>query len=57
MRLGETIAPLLARLAGNRGHFSALPFAGAWTDTRDLPAPQGKTFHELYRETRRSESQ
>ena len=41
----------------NRGHFSALPFAGAWTDTRDLPAPQGKTFHELYRETQRSKAQ
>ena len=51
------IAPLLARLAGERGHFSALPFAGAWTDTRDLPAPQGKTFHELYRETQRSKAQ
>ncbi len=55
--LGGTIAPLLARLAGERGHFSALPFAGAWTDTRDLPAPQGKTFHELYRETQRSKAQ
>ena len=40
-----------------RGSFSALPFAHAWTDTRDLPAPEGKTFHELYRKTRRSESQ
>src|SRR5688572_3496809 len=55
--LSGTIAPLLARLAGRRGHFSALPLSGAWTDTRDLPAPQGKTFHELYRETQRSESQ
>ena len=27
------------------------------TDTRDLPAPQGKTFHELYRETQRSKAQ
>jgi L-lactate dehydrogenase complex protein LldF len=54
--LSGTIAPLLARLAGRRGHFNALPFAHAWTDTRDLPAPQGKTFHELYGETRRSES-
>jgi len=55
--LGGSIAPLLARLAGNRGHFIALPFAHAWTDTRDLPAPQGKAFHELYRETRRSKAQ
>jgi L-lactate dehydrogenase complex protein LldF len=55
--LSGTIARLLARLAGRRGSFGALPFAHAWTDTRDLPAPQGKTFHGLYRETRRSESQ
>jgi L-lactate dehydrogenase complex protein LldF len=54
--LSGAIAPLLARLAGDRGRFSSLPFAGAWTETRDLPAPQGKTFHELYRETQRSEA-
>jgi L-lactate dehydrogenase complex protein LldF len=54
--LSGTIVPLLARLAGDRGRFSSLPFASAWTETRDLPAPQGKTFHELYRETQRSEA-
>jgi L-lactate dehydrogenase complex protein LldF len=40
---------MLARLAGDRGRFSALPFAGAWTDTRDLPAPEGETFQALYK--------
>ena len=55
--LSGTIALLLARFAGRRGRFSALPFAGAWTDTRDLPAPEGKTFHELYRERQRSRPQ
>ncbi len=25
-----------------------LPLGGGWTDGRDLPAPQGKTFRELY---------
>jgi L-lactate dehydrogenase complex protein LldF len=55
--LGGAIAALLAGLAGNRGRFRNLPFAGAWTDRRDLPAPQGKTFHELYREATRSEAQ
>jgi L-lactate dehydrogenase complex protein LldF len=47
--LGSAIAPLLARLAGDRGRFSALPFASAWTETRDLPAPEGETFHALYK--------
>ena len=27
-----------------RGAFRWLPFAGGWTSTRDLPAPQGDTF-------------
>ena len=49
MLLTGTIAPLLARLARNRGRFSALPFAGAWTNTRDLPAPEGETFQALYK--------
>jgi L-lactate dehydrogenase complex protein LldF len=54
--LSGTIVPLFARLAGDYGRFSSLPFAGAWTGTRDLPAPQGKTFHELYREMQRREA-
>jgi L-lactate dehydrogenase complex protein LldF len=54
--LGGTIAPLLSWLAGHRGQLSALPFAGAWTGTRDLPAPEGKTFHALYQEQKRGRS-
>ena len=30
------------------GSFRSLPFAGAWTGTRDLPAPEGQTFQALY---------
>lgn len=52
--LSGAIAPLLARLAGKSGRFTTLPFAQAWTDTRDLPAPEGKTFHALYREMQRN---
>jgi L-lactate dehydrogenase complex protein LldF len=51
--LGGILVPLLAGLARGRGRFSALVFAGAWTGTRDLPAPEGKTFHALDRETPR----
>jgi L-lactate dehydrogenase complex protein LldF len=54
--LAGTIAPLLARLAGKRGRLTTLPLAGAWTSTRDLPAPEGKTFHALYREMQRSKA-
>lgn len=50
------IAPLLSWLAGDRGRLSALPFAGAWTRTRDLPAPEGKTFQALYQEQKRGRS-
>jgi L-lactate dehydrogenase complex protein LldF len=39
---------VLAALAGRSGRLKRLPFAGAWTQSRDLPAPQGKTFHQLY---------
>ena len=31
-------------LADRRGRFHKLPFASGWTRSRDLPAPQGKTF-------------
>ena len=45
----------LARLGRRRGRFARLPFAGAWTRGRDLPAPQGSsTFMSLYAARRRS---
>jgi L-lactate dehydrogenase complex protein LldF len=42
--------PLLARFGKRRGRFRALPLAAGWTRHRDLPAPQGKTFQQLWRE-------
>jgi L-lactate dehydrogenase complex protein LldF len=33
---------------------SSLPFASAWTATRDLPAPQGETFQRAWRRHRRA---
>lgn len=41
--------PLIAGLGRRRGRFRALPLAGGWTRHRDLPAPQGKTFQQLWR--------
>ncbi|HDL17018.1 MAG TPA: lactate utilization protein, partial [Rhizobiales bacterium] len=42
-------ASLLARIGKRRGRFRSLPMAGEWTRHRDLPAPQGKTFQQLWR--------
>ena len=43
----------LAMLAGRRGRFRWLPGAGGWTAGRDFPAPEGRTFHDLWRARRR----
>jgi L-lactate dehydrogenase complex protein LldF len=42
--------PLLARLAGRNRIFRWLPLASGWTNSRDLPAPTGKTFMMLLKE-------
>jgi L-lactate dehydrogenase complex protein LldF len=46
MRLG---VPLLNRLGRKRGGLRWLPLAGGWTNTRDLPAPQGGTFQQAWK--------
>jgi L-lactate dehydrogenase complex protein LldF len=55
-RLYRMATALAARLLTNRGHgtgrLSSLPFASGWTQNRDLPAPQGKTFQQLWKEAR-----
>ncbi len=53
--LAGLLAPYLARRAGVRGRSSRLPLLKAWTKARDLPAPQGKTFQQLYARDRRKE--
>jgi len=47
-------ARVLRRMGGRERLIHALPLAGGWTGGRDLPAPQGKTFRELYAQRRRS---
>jgi L-lactate dehydrogenase complex protein LldF len=37
----------------SKGRFRRLPFARGWQRTRDLPAPQGRTFQQLWKETER----
>jgi len=45
-------ARMLKSMGGRRGLIAHLPFAGGWTDGRDMPAPEGRTFRDLYRESR-----
>jgi len=44
---------LLSVLGRRRGSFRWLPFAGGWTRHRDFPAPQGRTFEQLWAERQR----
>ncbi|WP_299444006.1 LutB/LldF family L-lactate oxidation iron-sulfur protein [uncultured Rhodospira sp.] len=50
-RFGTAMAGRLLRLmAGRRGRVRRLPFAGAWTRVRDLPAPEpGGSFMSRYK--------
>jgi len=41
-------ARALKSLGGRDGRLQQLPFASGWTALRDLPAPEGKTFLELW---------
>ena len=52
-RLATGLATRLLGMAGRRkGRFASLPLAGGWTDHRDFPAPEGRTFHQLWRARR-----
>ena len=46
----------LRLLADRNGMIRKLPLAGGWTDERDLPAPPGRTFRELYAARQRDRS-
>jgi len=50
--LGARLAArMLRRMGGSEGLIHRLPpGASGWTKGRDMPAPEGKTFHELYRQ-------
>jgi len=39
---------LLRTMGGARGRIARLPFVAGWSLMRDMPAPEGRTFRELY---------
>jgi L-lactate dehydrogenase complex protein LldF len=41
-------ARLLGTLGRRSGRFRWLPLAGGWTAGRDMPAPEGRTFQQLW---------
>ena len=43
-------ARLLKMGGGRAGRLRSLPFAGGWTAHRDMPAPEGRTFQQLWAE-------
>ena len=44
----------LRLLADRNGMIRKLPLGGGWTDERDMPAPAGRTFREMYAERQRT---
>ena len=55
--LSKIGARTLRSMAGAERRISKLPGAGGWTTGRDLPAPEGRTFRELYRKYRKDQRQ
>ena len=54
-RLATRAAAWTLGLMGRKhGRFRKLPFAGGWTDGRDLPAPEGDTFFARYAREQRA---
>jgi L-lactate dehydrogenase complex protein LldF len=52
-RLARWAMGLLGRFGRVHGAYRYVPLAGGWTRGRDLPAPQGPTFHDLWRARRK----
>jgi L-lactate dehydrogenase complex protein LldF len=47
---------VLRMMGGREGMIHRLPLGGGWTAERDMPAPAGRTFRDLYREHTRTRS-
>ncbi|MDW3205506.1 MAG: LutB/LldF family L-lactate oxidation iron-sulfur protein [Alphaproteobacteria bacterium] len=56
-RLGARLAAgILGWRGRKRGRFTSLPLAGGWTDHRDMAAPAGRTFQDLWEAKRGARS-
>jgi len=56
-RLYHALTRMMVAVAGltgrSRGRFRHLPLASGWTQGRDMPAPQGETFHVAWAKSKR----
>lgn len=50
--LAGLAVPVLGWLGRRKGRFAWLPLGRGWTRHRDFPAPQGRTFQQLWRQRR-----
>ncbi len=50
--LCESASRVLGWAGRGRGRFRSLPMAAGWTQVRDMPAPEGRSFHSLWEERR-----
>jgi len=46
-------ARMLSRMGGSQKLLHKLPLGSGWSEGRDMPAPQGRTFRDLYAERSR----